>query len=600
MESSYDDFKRKVQENSDIVDVISSYVSLQKKGRDYWACCPFHHEKTPSFSVSKEKQFFYCYGCHVGGDVFTFVEKMENCNFPDAVKRLAERAHIPIPERRMNAGDRKRAAERERLISANNMAVSYFSACLKKTEFGAEALKYLHDRGITDEIIDRFSLGAALTSPGSLRYNLTKKGAAVDDLFKAGLLRQRNGSFMDAFVGRVMIPIKDARGRVVAFGGRVLGDGLPKYLNTGETVIFQKRSTLFGLDVALRHIREQGFAIVVEGYMDVISLQAAGVKNVVASLGTAFSEEHARMIKRIVPELIMAYDGDDAGKRNTVRAVSIAAGAGLNVKVLQIKGGADPDDFIRKNGKAAFDDLVKKAVDGKRFQINYLLSKEDLSTLEGKKRVVSNIVPYIAGYDGNFVRDKYIRDLAKELFVEEGFIREELNAYNKNKGGGAAFQPVNKGVDVNFLPDIRVQAERKLLLLFSRYTELISAYETELFEIGFSNPARWSIFAKLVEAEGLEFQEVSRRLLSDEDGSVRNEMAQVLAKDDLAEADVKLCSKMISDCLKQIKEEILQLQYEEHSKLLSELAGDPERLEEARKELEICNDLRGKIKELYD
>ena len=299
MDQQYEDFKRQVKDSSDIVDVIAGYISLQKKGRYYWACCPFHGEKTPSFSVDKERQFFYCYGCHTGGDVFTFVQKIENCTFPEAVKTLAGRANIPVPETHRTEADVRREQRRKDLYAVNELACRYFSACLQKTRPGAAALKYFHNRGITDAVIERFSLGYSLPSFNALEFNLTRKGCSREQLAAAGLIRERNGSYSDFFVNRVMIPIKDPRGKVIAFGGRVMDDGLPKYLNTGETDVFQKRETLFGLDGALKSIREAKEAIVVEGYMDAISLHAVGINRAVASLGTAFSEQHAKLLHRV-------------------------------------------------------------------------------------------------------------------------------------------------------------------------------------------------------------------------------------------------------------------------------------------------------------
>ena len=308
MDQNFEDFKQKVKDSSDIVDVISGYVSLQKRGRSYWACCPFHGEKTPSFSVNRENQFFYCFGCHTGGDVFTFVEKMENVTFPEALRILAERARIPVPETHRTAADVRRAKAKEELYGVNELAGRYFAACLTKTQYGGKVQAYLQNRGITEDIIRRFSLGASLPGFSSLRHNLSKKGATDQQMLRAGLIREKDGRLLDAFIGRFMIPIKDSRGRIIAFGGRMLGDGVPKYINTGETEIFQKRETLFALDVALRAIRSAKEAIVVEGYMDAISLHAAGVDRVVASLGTAFSQEHAKLLSRIAEAVVFAYD----------------------------------------------------------------------------------------------------------------------------------------------------------------------------------------------------------------------------------------------------------------------------------------------------
>ena len=247
------------------------------------------------------------------------------------------------------------------LYTINNLACCYFSNCLHKTDLGVAALEYLHNRGITDTIIERFTLGFALPSINALELYLTKKGFPREQLMAAGLIRERNGSYRDMFINRVMIPIKDPQGKIIAFGGRVMDESLPKYLNSGETALFKKQDTLFGLDVATKPIVEAKEAIVVEGYMDAISLHAAGINRVVASMGTVFSEQHAKLLHRITDHIVLAYDSDDAGRRNAVRTVSIAKKEGLSVKVLNVPEGKDPDAFVRKFGKEAFENLVKYA-----------------------------------------------------------------------------------------------------------------------------------------------------------------------------------------------------------------------------------------------
>ena len=494
MDQQYEDFKRQVKDSSDIVDVIAGYISLQKKGRYYWACCPFHGEKTPSFSVDKERQFFYCYGCHTGGDVFTFVQKIENCTFPEAVKTLAGRANIPVPETHRTAADVRREQRRKDMYTVNELACRYFSACLQKTRPGAVALEYFHNRGITDAVIERFSLGYSLPSFNALEFNLTRKGCSREQLAAAGLIRERNGSYSDFFINRVMIPIKDPRGKVIAFGGRVMDDGVPKYLNTGETDVFQKRETLFGLDVALKAIREAKEAIVVEGYMDAISLHATGINRAVASLGTAFSEQHAKLLHRVTENVVFAYDSDDAGRRNAVRAVSIAKKAGLSVKVLNVPEGKDPDAFVRKSGRDAFEDLVKNAWDGTEFQIRYTISKNNVSELAGKVQCVSNIIPYLQECKTEIEAEEYIRFLAKELVIDEGLIMGEYRKKSASRFSGSNSVPRAPVSSAQPVPSALELAERKLLLLFFRYSWLIDSYKEILQQTGFASPVRQSIY----------------------------------------------------------------------------------------------------------
>lgn len=598
MDGTNDDFKRQVKESSDIVDVISSYISVQKKGRYYWACCPFHGEKTPSFSVDKERQFFYCYGCHTGGDVFSFVEKIENCTFPEALKTLAARANIPLPETRRSPEDIQREEKRKEAYQVNDLACRYFSACLEKTDYGKKAKDYLRQRGVTEDIIRRFSLGVSLPGFHSLQLNLQKRGCTLQQMREAGLLRQKNGRDMDAFIGRVMIPIKDPRGRVIAFGGRVMGDGQPKYLNTGETGIFSKRETLFGLDVALKAIRAEKEAIVVEGYMDAISLHAAGITRAVASLGTAFSEGHARLLHRLTDRVVLAYDSDDAGRRNAVRAVSIAKKEGLSVRVVNVPEGKDPDEYIRHAGREAFETLVKNAWDGTEFQLRYTISQNNVTDLAGKVRCVSNIIPYLQECASEIEVAGHIKFLAQQLVIDEGLIMDEYRKKNTaavQKQNRVPGQRPGKAVR-DAKPGALLQAESKLLALFFRYPAMISLYSQELEKTPFSSPVRQDIYEKLRGMAQQSAADVREALFAEGDQDIRGETARILAE----EADEPLEEirrRMGDDCVRRMQRGALQREYEEHRRLAEMYSSlsDPKYIEE----LKVCNELRGKITKLY-
>lgn len=596
MDQKYEDFKRQVKDNSDIVEIIGSYISLQKKGRYYWACCPFHGEKTPSFSVDKERQFFYCYGCHTGGDVFSFVQKIDNCTFPEAVKTLAGRANIPIPETHRTPTDIRREQKRQDMYKVNDLACRYFSACLLKTKNGEKALAYFHNRGITDEIIQRFSLGYALPGATSLQFNLQKKGSTVEQLVAAGLVRDKNGYKRDMFVNRVMIPIKDPRGRVIAFGGRVMDDSLPKYLNTGETDIFLKRETLFGLDVAIKAIRAAKEAVVVEGYMDAISLHAAGINRAVASLGTAFSEQHAKLLHRITDTIVFAYDSDDAGRRNAVRAVGIAKREGLTVKVLNVPEGKDPDEYVRHFGRDAFESLIKNAWDGTEFQIRYTISKNNVSELAGKVQCVSNIIPYLQECKTEIEAAGYIKFLAQQLVIDEGLIMGE---YRKRSAArplpkNAASVPTERIVKQP--PNALILAECKLLLLFFRFPGMIASYKEILQEIGFVSPVRQSIYIILCDMENEDFSVIQERLFADGDAEISSETARILAGEENAFTEEDR-TRIAEDCIRLMHQGFLQREYEDHRRLADTYAS----MNDARyvEELKICNELRGKITNLY-
>ena len=593
MDQTYEDFKRQVKDSSDIVEVISGYISLQKKGRYFWACCPFHGEKTPSFSVDKERQFFYCYGCHTGGDVFSFVQKIENCTFSEAIKTLAGRANIPVPETHRTDADIKRENKRKDMYMVNDLACRYFSACLNKTRQGLAALDYFHNRGISDEIILRFSLGFSLASATALQTNLKKKGCTMEQLIAAGLVRSKNGYLRDMFINRVMIPIKDPRGRVIAFGGRVLDDSLPKYLNTGETDIFFKRETLFGMDVAIKAIREAKEAVVVEGYMDAISLHAAGVNRVVASLGTAFSTQHAKLLRRIADVVVFAYDSDDAGKRNAVRAVGIAKKEGLAVKVLNVPEGKDPDEFVRKAGRDAFENLIKNAWDGTEFQIRYTISQNNVDDLAGKVKCVSNIIPYLKECRTEIEAAGYIKFLAQQLVIDEGLIMGEYRRSATRFQQRAAEQaPVTRSAAQ--VPNALVQAESKLLLLLFRNPGMIHSYKEVLHEIGFVSPVRQSIYNKICKLENV--SNVEECLFADGDEEIRTETARILSGEEFT-SDEQSRAQIAADCIRCMQQSFLQQEFENHRRLAETYAS----MNDVRyvEELKICNELRGKITNLY-
>ena len=358
MDGKFQAWLDELRSRTSLEEVVSEYVPLKQKGRRFWGCCPFHNEKTPSFSVDSEAQLYYCFGCHKGGTVINFVMDMERMEFMDAVRLLADRAHMEVPatSRRSNDSGVSRD-ERERMYDANRDAARFFHSLLWTGE-GAAALNYLYGRGLNDQDIRRFGLGA---SPGDwdglFRY-LTEKGHAPELLEKAGLIVRRDGRAFDMFRGRVMFPIINAQGRVLGFGGRAMGDAQPKYLNTAETPIFNKRRGLYALNMASKE-RDAGRLVLVEGYMDTVSLRKHGVKGVVATLGTALTEEQARLMKRYTSEVWISYDGDGAGQKAALRALDIFDAQEMPAKVIDYPGGMDPDDFVKARGLAGFEALPK-------------------------------------------------------------------------------------------------------------------------------------------------------------------------------------------------------------------------------------------------
>ena len=429
-----DEIIEEVRLNSDVVDIIGSYVHLTRKGSSYFGLCPFHHEKSPSFSVSKDKQMYYCFGCGAGGNVFSFIMAYENYNFVEAVKYLADKAHIELPEAEVSEEVKAAMNYKSRLYEANKLAARYFYVMLRK-EPGIAAKRYIDGREMTEEMQKQFGIGYATSFRDDLYQNLTKKGFSDRELFDAGLLledKYHEGQYFDRFFNRVMFPIFDIHNRVIAFGGRVLGDGQPKYLNSPETKLFDKSRNLYGLNIA-RKSREK-FMIICEGYMDVIALHQAGFDNAIASLGTAFTGGHGHLIKRYVDEVVISFDSDGAGVNASLRAIPILKSAGLIVRVLVMKGAKDPDELIKKHGRESYEQLIKKAMPSFMFEILQLSKKYDLSDPEYKTRFSEDVAKKLLTIEGKLERDNYIEAILKGYDMSKEGLMELLGKHGKNIG----------------------------------------------------------------------------------------------------------------------------------------------------------------------
>lgn len=425
------DFIERVREASDIVSVVSSYVPLKRKGNNYWGCCPFHQEKTPSFSVNGDKGLFYCFGCHAGGNVFKFISLIENVSFFEALKLQADRLGMPLPEEEKSPEERQRDEHYNQLRQVLQLARDYFHNCLTKTEMGAAGRNYWASRGIGQDIITEFSLGFSPDSFDKFNTAFRRRGISEELLLEAGLVKKsERGGVYDRFRNRVMIPIADERGRIVAFGGRVMDSGEPKYLNSPETTLFNKRRMLFGLDRAAKAIRAAEKVIVVEGYMDAISLAAAGIKNVAASLGTAFTREQCRLLMRYAPEIYFCYDSDAAGQKATMRALGLLREVGARAKVLIIPEGKDPDEFVRRQGRDAFARLMEEAQPVIDYQLNYLFGQAQLGSESGRHDALQSVLPVLYSVKDDVVNfNLYLRQVAGRLSIDEGLIAQSVSRY---------------------------------------------------------------------------------------------------------------------------------------------------------------------------
>lgn len=419
---------------SDIVETISEYVSLQRKGKVYLGLCPFHSEKTPSFTVSPDKQMFYCFGCHTGGNVFTFLMKKENRTFLETVQELAQKHGITLPEKELSPHEREEQKHRLRWGEIHEWASRYFQEKLISDKEGSPARAYFERRGIDTDTVKNFRLGYAPDHWDGLLKYMQQLGVGPEELVDAGLALEREkapGQFYDRFRNRIIFSITNLRGEVIAFGGRVLDDSLPKYLNSPETAFFNKGHNLYGLHNAYQSIRQKGYAILVEGYMDGIAVQRAGFTNAVASLGTALTKDQARLLRRFTRRIILAYDADSAGVAASLRAGEILQNSGLNVNVLEMGEGKDPDEFIKLRGSAAFREALEKAKTYIEFKYLVLAKETPPHLIRDKAALVENLAPDIAKVESPVEREGYERFLSFELGLTLDAVQREIENYSQ-------------------------------------------------------------------------------------------------------------------------------------------------------------------------
>jgi DNA primase len=416
---------------SDIVDVIGGYVSLKQKGSSYTGLCPFHREKTPSFSVSADKQLFKCFGCGEAGNVFGFIMKTENLAFPEAVRFLADRAHYTLPEGKFEPDAAKTKAVKEKLFAVNKLAARFFFDCLNSAD-GETAAAYLDKRRVSQSARRRFGLGASPDKWDSLYKFLKNEGYGDDILKQSGLVLYEKGPH-DKFRNRLMFPIFSALGEVTGFGGRILNDGNPKYLNSPETPVFEKSKNLYGINYARKSKAKE--LILVEGYMDVIALNQAGFTNAVASLGTAFNKEHARLLKRYAPKAVLVFDSDTAGVTATLRAIPELENNGITCRVLTLSGAKDPDEFIAAYGSEAFQNAVDQAAGSVSFRISAVRNKYNLSKTEERVDFTAEAAKLLAALPSAVEKSVYAKEVSKMTGLPEEAINAEVRAAEGNEKG---------------------------------------------------------------------------------------------------------------------------------------------------------------------
>ena len=425
-----DSIIEEVISSNDIVDVVSQYVTLKRSGRNFLGLCPFHKEKTPSFSVSPDKQIFHCFGCGVGGNVVHFISKIENVNFKESLEFLADKAGIVLPT--INAGeDSKKQELKEKVYKINELVANLYHETLYKP-IAKPAQEYVKKRKLDNKTLINFKIGYAPN--GNILYKyLKEQGFDEEEILASTLVKKYNNSYLDAFKNRLMFPIMDVRNRVIAFGGRVLDNSLPKYINSPDTIVYNKGRNLYGLNVA-KNARLDNI-IIVEGYMDCVSLHQRGIPNVVASLGTALTENQGRLIRKYCEKVIISYDSDGAGQAATLRGLEILKNIGCDVRILQMEGAKDPDEFVIKYGNGRFNLLVEKAISLVEFKAKMIKKNLNLENVNDKIKFLKEVAKLLKNVDSKIEQEIYIDKIAKEHGVSKEAIYAEINKQTGNKVG---------------------------------------------------------------------------------------------------------------------------------------------------------------------
>ena len=555
-----DDFIQQIRDNNDIESVISSYIDLKRRGKNLVGLCPFHNEKTPSFTVYPETASYYCFGCGAGGEVINFIRNIENLDFTEAVKLLADRAGLKLPE--YQNYDDSVAKLRRRIYEANREAARFYHETLF-TDKGKKQLDYLLGRGVSPKMIKHFGLGAAPDDWHSLEEHLKSKGFKWEELVAANLVRnsEKNGKryYYDAFRAKVMYPVIDIRGNVVAFGGRVLDDSKPKYINTSDTLVYKKSNELFALNFAKNGNNRK--LILCEGYMDVIALHQAGYENAVAGLGTALTPEHVSLISRYADEVALCYDSDEAGQKAVRAAMTLFSKTGVKVKVIRLEGGKDPDEIIKKYGKERFERLLNKADNDTEYKLSKLREKYIVETDDGKLSFLREAVKILAFCD-SIERDVYAMRLSDELNVGKDAIIQQINEarrkenYRRTKTELATAQKRVQNLDIaadpQRLKNIRAaKAEDTVLVTLLNNAGFYKNIKDRLSEDVFITPVNKHLLEiitkRLEEQESIDISHLSQYLTSEEVSVV----ARLLANQAMVSNTLKECE----DCLAVLEEE---------------------------------------------
>jgi len=517
----------------DIVGIISEEVVLKKTGRNFLGLCPFHSEKTPSFSVSPDRQIFYCFGCGAGGNVFSFLMKQHGLSFPEAAKNLAQRCGIEIPTQSLSPEQKRKLTERDAILSANRLAMEYFKKTLHAHPEAKKAHAYLNNRRISPEIIERFQLGYAPTNWESLVGLFSKKGIPQTVAVKTGLIipRKNKNSYYDRFRTRIMFPILDLNLQVIAFGGRVMDDSMPKYMNSPETPVYSKSRSLYGIHLARNKCREANTVYIVEGYFDLLALHQHGIENTVATLGTALTPEHVRILKGFVGaegKVVLVYDSDEAGLKAAFRSIEIFDKGYVNAQILVLPKGHDPDSYIFSSGADTFVAAAAKAKGILSFLIDSAVAKHDL-TIDGKIRIIAELQQPLASIQDRVDRSLYVKELAERIGIDEAAILEkirgETDRHQIKSGSEYSF---NKKMVSAHAPSKRI--ERRLIAMMLQFPSILPEVRKRDMVEGFDDPVLKSIGRTILRLSGDSQIQVSE-IISLSDNNEKSIIASLAMED---------------------------------------------------------------------
>ena len=580
-----DEILNEVRENSDIVEVISQYVHLKRSGRNYFGLCPFHNEKSPSFSVSPDKQIFHCFGCGVGGNVFTFISKIEGIGFKEAIENLADRAGIVLPKSTNNEDSRKEELK-SKVYKVNNFTADYYHKRLYKPESKA-GQEYVKQRKLTNETLESYNLGFS-GNYDELYKVLRKEGFNDEEILESGLVKKNeHGQYVDFYRDRFMIPILDVRNRVIAFGGRVLGDAKRfKYLNSPENIVYSKGKHLFGLNVAKRYDHKK--LLIVEGYMDAISLHQRGITNVVAALGTALTTNQGWLLRRNAEQVILGFDADGAGQNAIMRAMEVMQNMGCDMRVLQMTGAKDPDEFIIKYGSARFQKLMNEAISLLEFRVKVLEQNLDLEVASDKVKFLNEIAKLIAKIDNTIEQEIYIEKLSQGYNISKEAIFGQVNK----------LQYSSRNQTNNLEKPKPVVIHKKETNVDNKVSEEVVKRENTIISILINNPEnfqmikehmkiedfKYDLNIKIVKAlyEELEKEDSNISLVLDkiDDEEIKNHLTAIMAED----YGITDNAKAIEDIMKKYEREKLEARRDELINLSSK-EMDAEKKKELGKEL---------------